>query len=69
MTSWSSCEVDDVDQSVENAVRFISDTLKDNPDMDRLSLVETAGKRFDLTPMQTEHLLQMYLSSPNTAKQ
>lgn len=50
-----------MDQSVENAVRFISDTLKDNPAADRLSLVERASEKFDLTPLQSEHLMEMYV--------
>jgi hypothetical protein len=50
-----------VDQAIERAVRFISDTLKDEPSIDRLYLVEMAGRRFDLTPIQTEHLIAKYV--------
>ena len=49
------------DQSLENAVRFISDTLKNNPSADRLALIEEAGRKFDLSPIQTENLVNKYV--------
>lgn len=58
-----------MDQSLENAVRFISDVLHDNPLADRLTLIEEASERFDLTPLQEESLMAIYIyNAPHPEK-
>jgi hypothetical protein len=52
-----------MDQSVENAIRFISDALCENPKADKVKLIEAASERFDLNPMQEEHLYDFYIYS------
>jgi len=51
------------DMNLENAVRFISNTLLEKPDAERLPLIEDASRRFNLSPVQTQHLLEKYVSS------
>ncbi len=50
-----------MDTSMENAIRFISLELKDNPAADRSRLIEAASQKYDLTPMQTEFLINKYI--------
>ena len=58
-----------MDQSLENAVRFISDALCGNPTADRLKLIEDASERFDLNPLQEESLIAIYIyNAPHPAK-
>ena len=45
-----------MDESIKNAVKYISEILKETPEADRLKLIDDASKRFDLNPMQTEFL-------------
>jgi len=52
-----------MDQSLENAIRFISDALCANAKADKVKLIEEASERFDLTPMQEEHLYDFYIYS------
>jgi hypothetical protein len=47
--------------SMEEAVRLISIELKDNPGADRVQLIERASQEFDLTPLQTEFLINKYV--------
>lgn len=46
---------------MEDAFRFISLELKDNPDADRSKLIEVAAQKFDLTPLQTEFLVNKFV--------
>lgn len=46
---------------MEEAIRFISYELKDNPDADKLKLIERASQRFDLSPVQTEFLVNKFI--------
>ena len=48
------------DQNLEKAVKFISDALKDNSSAKIHDLIETASGKFNLTPLQVEHLVRMY---------
>jgi len=50
-----------MDRSLEDAVRFISNELQENPDADKSKLIDTASQRFDLNPMQTEFLINKYI--------
>jgi hypothetical protein len=47
--------------SLEEAVRFISTELRDNPGTDKLKLIEVASQRFDLNPLQTEFLVNKFI--------
>ena len=53
-----------MDTSLEEAVRFISTELKDNPGTDKLKLIEIASQRFDLNPLQTEFLVNKFILDP-----
>jgi hypothetical protein len=41
---------------ITQAVKWLDDQLADRPDADRLSLVDEAARRFDLTPLDTDFL-------------
>ncbi len=46
---------------LQDAVRYISDSLKDDPNLDRLALIEEVSGKFDLNPMQQEFLMGKFL--------
>ncbi|MDY6968546.1 MAG: hypothetical protein SVR08_07835 [Spirochaetota bacterium] len=48
---------------MEEAVRYISIELKEDPDADRSLLIEKASQKFDLNPLQTEFLLNKFVLS------
>ncbi len=50
-----------MDPSMENAFRFISAELKENPGVDRSALIDEASRKYDLSPMQTEFLINKYI--------
>jgi len=39
-------------------VKWIDEQLHDDPDADRTRLIDEAGRRFDLTPLDSEFLLR-----------
>jgi len=41
---------------ITQAVKWLDDQLVDRPGTDRLTLVDEAARRFDLTPLDTEFL-------------
>jgi hypothetical protein len=43
---------------IKQAVRWIDDRLRDEPNVDRLRLVDEAARRFDLSPLDTEFLMR-----------
>jgi hypothetical protein len=43
---------------IKQAVQWIDDQLHDNPQVDRTKLIDEAGRRFDLTPLDSEFLLR-----------
>ena len=45
-----------MDDSMEKAIRYISEILKENPNADKLKLVEETSTKFNLNPLQTEFL-------------
>ncbi len=47
--------------SMEDAIRYISLELQDNPDADRTKLIEKASQQYDLNPIQTEFLLNKFV--------
>lgn len=53
----------DLDIDLENAIRYISDELKLNPGAKRSDLIDAASRKFDLTPMQSEMLVNKYVLS------
>ncbi len=52
-----------MDKSMEDAVRFIGLELKDHPDTDRTKLIDEVSRKFDLSPLQTEFLINKYVLS------
>lgn len=50
-----------MEESLKNAVKYMSEKLKDNPDEDRSVLVEDASRKYDLNPMQTEFLINKFV--------
>jgi hypothetical protein len=51
---------------IKQAVQWIDDQLHDNPQADRTKLIDEAGRRFDLTPLDSEFLLR-HLSQRKSA--
>jgi hypothetical protein len=43
---------------IKQAVKWIDEQLRDNPQADRMKLVDEAGRRFDLTPLDTDFLIR-----------
>jgi hypothetical protein len=45
-----------MDDTMEKAIRYISEILKEDPNADKIKLVEDASKKFNLNPLQAEFL-------------
>ena len=43
---------------IKQAVKWIDEQLRDNPQADRVKLIDEAGRRFDLTPLQADFLMR-----------
>jgi hypothetical protein len=43
---------------IKQAVKWIEDQLVDQPTRDRLTLVDEAARRFDLSPLDTDFLFR-----------
>jgi hypothetical protein len=41
---------------IKQAVEWIDDQLHDNPEADRMKLIDEASRRFDLSPLDTDFL-------------
>ena len=41
---------------VKQAVKWLDDQLRDNPQADRVSLIDEAARRFDLSPLDSDFL-------------
>ena len=50
-----------MDSSMENAIKYIGQELKANPDADKNKLIEEASQKFNLNPLQTEFLVNKYI--------
>lgn len=50
--------------AIKQAVRWLEDQLQDKPDADRVRLVDEAGRRFDLSPLQTDFLFRHLAERP-----
>jgi len=48
---------------IKQAVQWIDEQLHDNPQADRTKLIDEAGRRFDLTPLDSDFLVRQ-LSQP-----
>jgi hypothetical protein len=44
--------------AIKQAVKWIDDRLHDDPGADRLTLVDEASRRFDLSPLDAEFLFR-----------
>ncbi len=52
---------------IKQAVKWIDQRLTDEPNVDRMKLVDEASRRFDLTPLDTEFLYR-HLAERKKAK-
>ena len=43
---------------IKQAVKWLDEQLHDNPKADRTKLIDEAGRRFDLTPLDSEFLVR-----------
>ena len=50
-----------MDDSLKDAIKYLSSLIKKNQDLDMLDLIEDAAKKFDLNPLQCEFLINKYL--------
>lgn len=51
---------------IKQAIAWIDETLRAKPGADRVKLVDEAGRRFDLTPLDAEFLLRHLAERPRT---
>jgi hypothetical protein len=49
---------------IKQAVKWIDDQLSDHPDADRVTLVDEASRRFDLSPLDTDFLFRHLAERP-----
>ena len=52
---------------VKQAVKWLDDKLRDNPQADRTSLIDEASRRFDLSPLDSDFLYRHLISRGRTA--
>lgn len=52
-----------MDKSMEDAIRYISFEIQDNAQCNIAKLIESASQQFDLTPIQTEFLINKFIVS------
>ena len=53
---------------IKAAVRWIEEQLQDRPDADRVTLVDEASRRFDLTPLDEEVLVRQIAQRASDTK-
>ena len=51
---------------IKQAVTWIDEQLRDNPAADRLTLIDEASRRFDLTPLDADFLLRQLAERKRT---
>lgn len=51
-----------MDDTMEKAIKHISEILKETPEADKLKLAEETSKKFNLNPLQTEFLTNRIIS-------
>ncbi len=49
---------------IKQAVKWIDEQIRDHPDTDRLRLVDEAGRRFDLSPLDQDFLARHLAERP-----
>jgi hypothetical protein len=47
-------------EDIRRAVKWISDNLETNPEQARMKLIEAAVFKFDLSPLDTEFLINFF---------
>jgi hypothetical protein len=47
---------------IRKAIRWIDEQMHDRPDADRVKLIDEAGRRFDLTPLDEDFLIRHFAS-------
>ena len=47
-------------EDIRRAVKWISENLETNPDQPRMPLIEEAVFKFDLSPLDTEFLMNFF---------
>lgn len=47
-------------EDIRKAVKWISDNLEANPEQARMKLIETAVFKFDLSPLDTDFLINFF---------
>ena len=52
-----------MDSALKKAIEWIVSEMKANPKADRLVLIDQAGIRFHLSPLQAEHLYRHLAAS------
>jgi hypothetical protein len=50
--------------ALKAAIKWIDEQLRERPTADRLSLLDEAGRRFDLTPPDEQFLLEHFSKRP-----
>ena len=50
-----------MNKSIEDALRYISNEIKQNPDAERSKLIDEAAQKYDLNPMQTQFLFNKFI--------
>jgi hypothetical protein len=45
---------------IKAAIKWIDEQLRERPTVDRVVLIDEAGRRFDLTPLDEEFLLRHF---------
>lgn len=51
-----------LESGMKKAVDWIAERLRENADASRLALIDEAGQRFGLSPLQTDFLYRQFLS-------
>ena len=52
------------ESSVKSAIKWIDEQLRDRPGADRVTLLDEAARRFDLSPLEEDFLLRHFAGSP-----
>lgn len=50
-----------MEESMTNAIKYISEQLKDDPEYNKNNLVDEVSRKYDLSPLQTEFLINKYV--------
>ncbi len=49
---------------IKQALKWIEEQVRDHPDTDRTKLVDEAGRRFDLSPLDEDFLMRHLADRP-----